>query len=163
LSPCSIGTSPLPTPHPRIFQHTWVRASSQCYLTFTLDMGRSHGFGSTTTYYTPYSDSLSLRLRIFYLTLHGIVTRRSILQKARCQLRACFDYLQPHGFWFSFTPLPGCFSPFPHSTGSLAVTREHLALADGPPGFRQSFSCTAVLRIHTRENIFSSTGLLPSM
>src|SRR5699024_10116046 len=73
--------SPLPTPHPRIFQHTWVRASSQCYLTFTLDIGRSHGFGSTTSYYTPYSDSLSLRLRIFYLTLHGIVPRRSILQK----------------------------------------------------------------------------------
>src|SRR5699024_1296171 len=53
LYPCSIGFSPLPTPHPRIFQHTWVRASSQCYLTFTLDMARSHGFGSTTAYYTP--------------------------------------------------------------------------------------------------------------
>src|SRR5699024_3680447 len=50
LYPCSIGISPLPTPHPRIFQHTWVRASCQCYLTFTLDMGRSHGFGSTTAY-----------------------------------------------------------------------------------------------------------------
>src|SRR3954470_1371604 len=32
---------------------------------------------------TPYSDSLSLRLRIHCLTLHGIVTRRFILQKAR--------------------------------------------------------------------------------
>src|SRR5699024_7875510 len=41
-----------PYPHliPAFFQHTWVRASSQCYLTFTLDMGRSHGFGSTTAY-----------------------------------------------------------------------------------------------------------------
>src|SRR5699024_1643114 len=50
LSPCSIGFSPLFTPHPRIFRHTWVRASSQCYLTFTLDMNRSHGFGTTTGY-----------------------------------------------------------------------------------------------------------------
>src|SRR5690606_38223014 len=33
--------------------------------------------------YTPYSDSLSLRLRLFNLTLHEIVTRRFILQKAR--------------------------------------------------------------------------------
>jgi hypothetical protein len=31
----------------------------------------------------PYSDSLSLRLRLSTLTLHVIVTRRFILQKAR--------------------------------------------------------------------------------
>ena len=39
-----------PTPHPRTFQRTWVRSSSAFYRTFNLDMGRSHGFGSTTTY-----------------------------------------------------------------------------------------------------------------
>jgi hypothetical protein len=33
--------------------------------------------------YSPYSDSLSLRLRLLTLTLHGNVTRRFILQKAR--------------------------------------------------------------------------------
>ena len=32
---------------------------------------------------SPYSDSLSLRLRLFNLTLHNTVTRRFILQKAR--------------------------------------------------------------------------------
>ena len=48
LSPSSFGISPLPTPHPRTF--TWVRSSSAFYRTFNLDMGRSHGFGSTTTY-----------------------------------------------------------------------------------------------------------------
>lgn len=32
---------------------------------------------------TPYSDSVSLRLRLFNLTSHHIVTRRFILQKAR--------------------------------------------------------------------------------
>src|SRR5699024_11362492 len=52
---------------------------------------------------------------------------------------------------------------FPHGTGSLSVTREYLALGDGPPGFRRNFSCSAVLRIHSGENILSSTGLLPSM
>lgn len=33
--------------------------------------------------HSPYSDSLSLRLRFFHLTSHAIVTRRFILQKAR--------------------------------------------------------------------------------
>ncbi len=71
----SFGISPLPTPHPT-FQRTWVRSSSAFYRTFNLDMGRSRSTHS------PYSDSLSLRLRLFNLTSHAIVTRRFILQKA---------------------------------------------------------------------------------
>jgi len=43
--------------------------------------------------YAPYSDSLSLRLRLFDLTLHEIVTRRSILQKVRHHPLTGFDYL----------------------------------------------------------------------
>src|SRR5699024_12820763 len=81
-----------------------------------------------------------------HLTLHTIVTRRSILQKVRRHPLTGSDYLQAYGFRFSFTPLPGCFSPFPHGTGSLWVTREYLALGDGPPRFRRNFSCSAVLR-----------------
>ena len=37
------------------------------------------------------------------------------------------------------------FSPFPHGTGPLSVTREYLVLGGGPPGFPQGFSCPAVL------------------
>ena len=40
-----------------------------------------------------------------------------------------------------------CFSPFPHGTGSLSVSREYLALPDGPGGFGQDSSCPALLRI----------------
>jgi len=61
------------------------------------------------------------------------------------------------------TPLPGCFSPFPHGTGSLSVTREYLALRDGPRGFRRNFSCSAVLRILLGVVSISSTGLSPSL
>ena len=50
-----------------------------------------------------------------------------------------------HGFRFYFTPLPGFFSPFPHGTGSLSVDYEYLALEDGPPIFRQDFTCPALL------------------
>src|ERR1700691_1852073 len=46
---------------------------------------------------------------------------------------------------FYFTPLRGFFSPFPHGTSSLSVITECLALEDGPPSFRQGFSCPALL------------------
>ena len=62
-----------------------------CYRHFTLAKDSSPGFGSTARNsphplqdgYTPYSDSLSLRLRLVGLTLLRTVTRRLIKQKAR--------------------------------------------------------------------------------
>ncbi len=56
------------------------------------------------------------------------------------------DCLYACGFRIYFTPLPGFFSPFPHGTGSLSVDDEYLALEDGPPIFRQDFTCPALLR-----------------
>ena len=44
-------------------------------------------------------------------------------------------------------PSTGFFSPFPHGTSSLSVSKEYLALEDGPPRFRQGFSCPVLLRI----------------
>ena len=40
-----------------------------------------------------------------------------------------------------------CFSPFPHGTGTLSVSREYLALPDGPGWFTQDSSCPALLRM----------------
>ena len=42
-------------------------------------------------------------------------------------------------------PSSGCFSPFPHGTGSLSVSQEYLAFGGGPPIFRQDFTCPALL------------------
>ena len=42
---------------------------------------------------------------------------------------------------------PRCFSPFPHGTRSLSVSREYLALPDGPGGFDQDFTCPGLLRM----------------
>lgn len=67
------------------------------------------------------------------------------------------------GFRFYFTPLPGCFSPFPHGTGSLSVTREYLGLGDGPPRFRRDFACPAVLRILLGTKTILNTRLLLSL
>ena len=44
-------------------------------------------------------------------------------------------------------PSSGCFSPFPHGTRTLSVSREYLALPDGPGGFAQDYSCPALLRM----------------
>ncbi len=64
LFPSLISLSPLPTDHPETFQRLSVRSSSTCYGTFNLSMGRSQGFASTSTDYAPFSDSLSLRIRV---------------------------------------------------------------------------------------------------
>ena len=55
------------------------------------------------------------------------------------------------------------FSPFPHGTGSLSVSQEYLALADGPAGFIQGFTCPALLRILLSVTVLTNTGLSPSM
>ena len=85
LSPSLIGLSLLPAAHPKAFQRLPVRPSSWLYPAFSLDKGRSLGFASTTADFTPSSDSLSLRLPgSTRLALPATVTRRFIMQKARC-------------------------------------------------------------------------------
>ena len=70
LAPSSTGISPLTTTHPPIFQHRSVRTFTWCYPSFILVMVRSPGFGSRKSdLLTPYSDLLSLWLRIKLLNL----------------------------------------------------------------------------------------------
>ena len=57
-------------------------------------------------------------------------------------------------------PSSGCFSPFPHGTGSLSVSKEYLAFGGGPPIFRQDFTCPALLNMSPGA---SHTGLSPAM
>src|SRR5260370_8225826 len=47
-------------------------------------------------------------------------------------------------------PSQGCFSPFPHGTGSLSVAREYLALESGLPSFPRDYTCLVVLRMPLR-------------
>ena len=57
---------------------------------------------------------------------------------------------------------PRCFSPFPHGTCALSVSRECLALADGAAGFGQGSSDPALLRVQARLANVPGTGLSPS-
>jgi hypothetical protein len=57
-------------------------------------------------------------------------------------------------------PSSGCFSPFPHGTGSLSVSKEYLAFEGGPPIFRQDYTCPALLNMSHHA---SNTGLSPAV
>ena len=84
LFPSLIGLSPLPTGHPKTFQRQPVRASTVCYHSFTLPMGRSHGFASTTANYGAlFRLAFATAAALNALTLLATVTRRLIMQKAR--------------------------------------------------------------------------------
>ena len=111
-------------------------------------MDRSPGFGSAPSDWTPCSDSVSLRLPY---TVKLATKRKSLTHYTKGTPSPSFpgsDCLYACGFRIYFTPLPGFFSPFPHGTGSLSVDHEYLALEDGPPIFRQDFTCPALLLAH---------------
>ena len=55
-------------------------------------------------------------------------------------------------------PSPGCFSPFPHGTGSLSVTRECLGLGGGPPGFTRNFTGSVLLGITLESRLSFAYG-----
>ena len=98
------------------------------------------------------------------LTLQHKITRRLILQQARhhtidSALTGC-KLTVSGSISLSFSLF---FSPFHHCTRSLSVTDKYLALPDGPGGFRQGFTCPAVLGILSRDYLMSFTGLSPSM
>ncbi len=164
LSPSLISLSPLPSVHWNTFQRIPIRTSSWCYPTFILTKGRSLGFASTHSDYTAllrlaFASAPDLKS----LTLPEKVTRRFIMQKARrhCQKIAPTACRQTVSGTISLL-CSRCFSPFLHSTGSLSVSREYLALRDGPRWFTQNFSCSALLRIPLGFIKESYTGLSPS-
>lgn len=133
-------------------QQTWVRASSTCYGTFTLAMTRSPGFGSTARDYAPLSDSVSLRLPYTVKLATNSKSLTHYTKGTQSLLRAPTACTHTVSGSISL-PSPGFFSPFPHGTGSLSVGQEYLALEDGPPIFRQGFTCPALL-------VFTGVALL---
>ena len=166
LSPSLISLSPLPSSHPNTFQRIPVRSSSQCYPTFNLLKGRSLGFASTPSDY-------SALFRLAFASAAALkslnLARKSNSQvhyaKGTPSLRyigaptAC-KHLVSGSISLLYSRF---FSPFLHSTGSLSVSREYLALPDGPGKFIQDFSCPALLRILLTNNNYTYTRLSLSM
>ena len=70
------------------------------------------------------------------------------MQKARCHPITGLQPLVSVQFQVLFSPsYSECFSPFLHSTGSLSVSQECLALPDGAGEFKRGVSDPALLRI----------------
>ena len=111
-------------------------------------MARSPGFGSIACDYSPYSDSVSLRLPY---TVKLATHSKSLTHytKGTQSPHEGAPTACTHTVSGSISlPSPGFFSPFPHGTCSLSVGQEYLALEDGPPIFRQGFTCPALLIVH---------------
>ena len=84
---------------------------------------------------------------LYTLTLLHTVTRRPVLQKVRDHTRMVLSLLVSSRFQVLFHSPPGVLFTFPSRYYSLSVTWSYLAFGDGPPFFRQDFSCPDVLRI----------------
>ena len=69
------------------------------------------------------------------------------MQKARGHCTKQLPQLVSRRFQVLLTLLAEYFSPFPHGTCSLSVSREYLALPDGAGGFNGDFSGPRLLRI----------------
>ena len=123
-------------------------------------MDRSPGFGSTPSNLTPYSDSISLRLpyAVNLATENKSLTHytKGTQSHHKGAPTACMHTVSGSISLRS----PRFFSPFPHGTCSLSVSQEYLALEDGPPIFRQGFTCLALLVIIMCA--LSCTGISPS-
>ena len=139
-----------------------VRPSIAFYGNFSLDMGRSPGFGSTLTDYfallrlgfPPAPDLRSL-------TLPASVTRRTVLQKVRGPSYIDVPQLVNTGFQVLFHSPPGVLFTFPSQYYALSVTKEYLALGGGPPDFPQGSTCLVVLWILPSWSGFCVRGFHP--
>ena len=154
-----IGLSPLPTSHPSGFQPTPVRASTGCYPSFTLLMGRSpwlrvyaHVLSValvTGLAFAPAPLATSLASHVSSNSpdhnAKGTQSGTTQLESQAHPPTACRHVVSGS----LSLPAQGCFSPVPHGTRSLSVTRESLALEGGPPSFTPGFSCRALLRNST--------------
>lgn len=111
-----IGLSPLSAGHRRRFQPTCVRPSTGSYPRFSLPTDSSPGFASAAR---DSSRPVKARFRSGSLSVNLAPRQRlagSFYKRHAVTPYRCSDCSWAHGFRYCFTPLPGCFSPFPHGT-----------------------------------------------
>ena len=155
-----IGLSPLSAGHRRRFQPTCVRPSTGSYPRFSLPTDSSPGFASAAR---DSSRPVKARFRSGSLSVNLAPRQRlagSFYKRHAVTTESCSDCSWAHGFRYCFTPLPGCFSPFPHGTCALSVTGEYSGLEGGPPCFGPGFTCPALLGDAPRSPRGSAYGAL---
>ena len=168
LSPGSLGISPLTAAHPRLLQQTSVRPSTSVFRPLRPGHGEITRFRvDPARLRRPFGLAFAAAPPVPGLTPPRWTTRRLILQKAR-RHRASSRWSAPTGRERTVSgslslPSPGCFSPFPHGTGSLSVAGGIqpwgvVAPASTPIPRVGAYSRSLV----TRTRPSSPTGLSPS-
>ena len=76
--------------------------------------------------------------------LVGSLCKRHAVISHKCDTPTACKHMVSGSFSL---PCKGSFSPFPHGTGSLSISREYLALPDGAGRFTLGFTGPALLRI----------------
>ena len=158
LSRSLIGLSPLTTGHPPGFQPWWVRSSTPSYRRFNLPMARSLRFGSTACDYTPPKEAqrpIQTRFRYGYPTRVNLATHHNSQAHSskgtpsrttpQVMLRTLRRLVGTRFQVLFHDPSPGHFSPFPHGTSPLSVTRKYLGLPGGPGRFTRDFTGPVLL------------------
>ena len=146
-----IGLSPLSAGHRRRFQPTCVRPSTGSYPRFSLPTDSSPGFASAAR---DSSRPVKARFRFGSLSVNLAPRQRlagSFYKRHAVTTESCSDCSWAHGFRYCFTPLPGCFSPFPHGTGTLSVRQVCLDLPHGRGRFTRDSTRPALLGTHDRK------------
>ena len=146
-----IGLSPLSAGHRRRFQPTCVRPSTGSYPRFSLPTDSSPGFASAAR---DSSRPVKARFRSGSLSVNLAPRQRlagSFYKRHAVTTESCSDCSWAHGFRYCFTPLPGCFSPFPHGTGTLSVRQVCLDLPHGRGRFTRDSTRPALLGTHDRK------------
>ena len=120
------------------------------YHHFTLLMGRSPSFGSTSC---NLSRPVQTRSRCgFRPSVLNLATQRNSPVRSTKSTRShliVLSLLVSTGFQVLFHSPPGVLFTFPSRYYALSVTRTYLGLEGGPPGFPPDFSCPVVLWILT--------------
>ena len=120
------------------------------YHHFTLLMGRSPSFGSTSC---NSCRPVQTRSRCgFRPSVLNLATQRNSPVRSTKSTRShliVLSLLVSTGFQVLFHSPPGVLFTFPSRYYALSVTRTYLGLEGGPPGFPPDFSCPVVLWILT--------------
>jgi hypothetical protein len=111
---------------------------------------------------------LRTRFRYGFPTRVNLATQRKLAgsffkRHAVTSPKTRSDGLYAHGFRYYFTPRQGYFSPFPHGTCPLSVTKEYLGLTGGPARFTRNFRGSVLLGVTLQSHRLTYTGVSPSM
>ena len=158
----------LRTGHHPVFQHWCVRTSMGHYPHFILPMRRSRGFASTAAnLIRPFRTrfrfgSAAERLNLARNGKSPDHYAKGTPSPGGCPRRALTACRRVVSGSLS-SPHRGSSHLSLALLGPLSVAREYLALGDGPPGFRPTFTCSVLLRCRLIRPPLPRTGLSPAV